>query len=376
MKRTMIILLSLTILLSGCHAEDRDNVFELEPTIPVESQAESNTQPTEPAQLPKPEAGYYQYGNMQTGDPAGNFVLFEGSVLFTDISPLGQHRLYAYNLSDGSVSFLCKDASCTHGANCPSGMILGNLEQYRGHLYAMDHNYRVVEWKNGAFEPVVDGRVNAFWHSENRLFVITGDHSLLSYENDAGKPETVSEEYTERWNTAFGSRVYSGFGFGTGLCCIDISGEDALEILIPNAQGKTDGKSFYYTDYETDYLYRCAMDGSSPELLVPHPVLPGSLNFDEDFLYFRQYRTLSALYGEGSDILYRLSKSESSQPEPVAVLPEPIEEVYTIPGYDLLFVCTIELGELVDGYYPDAQRHIFTVSTTDGSLTRLELPHI
>lgn len=346
MKRKLIILtlLVFSILLTACKASDPENLFE----ATQEPEAEAvQTQP--PADFVS-EAGY-QYGNMQKNVPSGNFIAYENAVLF-----FHHNILYTYDMSTGSVNAFCQDATCGHrtqdcaayGADC-------NLEQADGILYAGHLGAEVRELKNGRFHTITDKGISHFWHGNGQLFAVTEDASLLAYDN--GKPGMVLEEYTGFWETIFGDYLY--FNSAYNVCRVNLqSGEK--EILIKNADHITDGHHIYYAPEGSFCLYRCAMDGSNPELLLEQPVLPASWNFDDDYFYFRLY-TNSDLDSEDGKILYRISKVEPTQVEEIAKLPAPIAAVYTVPGFEKLFV-TLRSDE------------IYVVNRDGSNLQPLEFP--
>ena len=98
-------------------------------------------------------------------------------------------------------------------------------------------------------------------------------------------------------------------------------------------------------------------------LLLDKPVLPASLNFDDEYLYFRLF-TDQKIDGteEGKDI-YRMSKADPSQVEKIATLDQTAYMTFTVPGRDVLFVNTYPYGS---GVY---------VMDSDGSnLRKLEMP--
>ena len=365
MKKTISLLVAfgLSITLCACNAKDPENLLE--------TQAPTKTVQEEPSSPVVIEEGYYQYGNMQVSVPAGDFILYGDQVLF-EVIPDGHSLLCTYDLSTGKVNTLCKDATCTHGSACPSGGADCNLEQYQGKLYARNYSRQITQFVDGRFEKITDGGVFCFWHANGNLYAVTDDHALVVFENGSHTPRILIDEYAEHWNVVFGHYLYSGFG----RCCrVDLSAENPqLEVLVEDADCKTDGRYIYYLDHKYYHLYRCNMDGSNPELLIDQSVFTGSLNFDDEYLYFRLCKDEYELYGEGSNVLYRAPKSDPTQMEQIAQLPEPIETVHTVPGYDLLFVGTIDLGECVDGFYPDAIRYNYVMHTDGSNMTHLELP--
>lgn len=370
-----LVVFYLCAIFAGCDAKDPENLFETtaetENVLQDTLQAPAITEPNVSIN-----ADYYQYGNMQKNLPVGNYILYGNSVLFTWISN-GVQLLYTYDIATEEVSLLCKDATCTHNPqdisakDCPSNKVWGNLEQYQGELYAKNQDWQVAELKGSQFGKLLNGRVSCFWHADGKLYVETEDKSLMVYEDGSNTPRTLLDEYTERWNTVFGQYLYSGFG--QGVCRVNLASENPqIEILKKDCSGITDGQYIYYLDpTDHDHLYRCDMDGNNSELLVDQPVFLGSINFDDEYLYFRLY-SLDDMFGEGSCNLYRMCKASPTQMEVIAEFPEPIHSVYTVPGYDLLFVETVVLGEEESDngvYYP------YVMSIDSGNITPLELPN-
>lgn len=318
----------------------------------------------------------YPYGNMQTAIPSGNFMPYEGGILFTWNTD-GQKLLYRYDPKEGRISLLCKDAACGH-KSCVSGQVTGALELCNGKLYARTSGNQLSSLEGARFEPVISGEIVHFCHGGGDLYVETADRSLLVYKNGSGTPRVLLEEYTELWNTVFGQYLYSGFG--QGICRVDISVKDPqLEILVEGSFGITDGQHLYYPDPKDDTLHRCAMDGTGGERLTTAPIYPGSLNFDQDYLYFRLYQAETDLFGEAGRTLYRMSKDDPQHIEPIAFLPEAISAIYTIPGQDLLFVVTCSLGEPEkDGngvtVHPNAQDNLYVMNADGSGMTHLEFP--
>ncbi len=372
MKKCALFLaaLSLCAMFAGCDAEDPENLFEVPETTAPQDTVQLSTA-TEPAA--SVDSDYYQYGNMQRNAPDGNFILYDGKIWFTWIED-GINLLYTYDVATGEVGLLCKDATCTHdpvdasALNCLANKVYGNLEQYRGELYAKSTDMQLIKWNGARFEKLLDGNVTCFWHGNGTLFVETQDMSLLAYEDESDPPRALLDEYAERWNTTFGRYVYSG-GFGKGFCRVDLTAENPqLEVLVPGVMGITDGQYFYYSDEaDGDRLYRCDMNGQNTELLVDQPVFMASFNFDDEYLYFRMYNP-DDMFGEGSHTLYRMDKADPGRMEQMGEFPESIHSVYTVPGYDLLFVETVVFGtEGENGTY-----YCYVMDLNSGSITPLD----
>ena len=348
-----LIFIVFCLALSACDASDPENLFGAGIVQSPEAEQEETTAPPpeveqeEISTLPvAAEDGYYQYGNMQIDLPSGNYILYEGSVLFNRISD-GQSLLYTYDMDTGEVSLVCKDATCSHRrTDCPSNLVWGNLEQYDGRFYAEIEDRsggigaglvrRVAEWKNGRFEQIIDGSVEAFWHANGNLYVETADNALLVYENGSDTPRTLMDEYAERKNVVFGQYLYSSFG--QGICRVDLLAEASqVEVLVEDAStAMVDGEYIYYPNLQ-DILYRCDLDGGNPIPLTDRPIYPGAINFDDDYFYFR-YQNGEAPYGEEAGDLYRFDKDDPSQIEKIAEFPEAIDRIFTVPGHDLLFI--------------------------------------
>ena len=113
-----------------------------------------------------------------------------------------------------------------------------------------------------------------------------------------------------------------------------------MEILVSNAGGITDGQHIYYTDYDTCYLYRCDMDGSNVQCLLDQPVLLASMNFDDEYFYYRLFTDYQLDDGPDTYDIYRFPKSDPGKVEKLATLPVPAYQVFTVPGTGKLFVNT------------------------------------
>ena len=88
-----LIFIVFCLALSACDASDPENLFGAGIVQSPEAEQEETTAPPpeveqeEISTLPvAAEDGYYQYGNMQIDLPSGNYILYEGSVLFNRIS--------------------------------------------------------------------------------------------------------------------------------------------------------------------------------------------------------------------------------------------------------------------------------------------------
>lgn len=359
MKRQIILffVMCLCLILCACTpAADPENLFASEET----TEAQDRTVPT----IPSMEKDYYQYGNMQVGIPAGNFMRYGDAVLFWWITD-GQIISYSYDIASGKLSYLCKDAACDH-MDCISAQVYGAMEQYQGTIYAETKSNHIAALNGNQFERVLSGAVNDFVHGNGNLYVMTADNSLLAYENGSNTPRVLLDEYTQFRNVVFGKYLYSGFG--QNVCRVDLTAEEPeLEVLVANAFGKFDGEYIYY---DIEYkLYRCDMDGNNPEQLTADSIHPGSLNFDDAYLYFRMMQNPDGGSAGDCQSLYRMSKADPTEVKKIAEFPETecIQAVYTIPGQDLLFVeCT---------HSEETERYDLYVMHTDGSdLVQVEFP--
>ena len=307
----------------------------------------------------------YAYGNMQKNLPSGNFMLHDGHVyFFTSDERLG---LYSYDLETGKVSSFCTDATCMHNTSkCVARNVGTNLEAYNGELYAMSDNDEIMILKGDSFEAYLDGSIACFWHSGGKLYVETADRSLLVYENGSKNPRTVLDEYACNWNVIYGQYLYGSTG--DSVVRVDLSQEvPVIETVVQDGimhSSMTDGSHIYYMNVaDHNYLYRCDLDGSNPTCLLDKGVLSASMNFDDEYLYFRLY-TNEELDGTDSTDLYRMSKADPSQVERIAVFPEPVYQVFTVPGEDILFVTTRD----------NVERQIYTLTTDGSNIQKLEIP--
>ncbi|MFR0734870.1 MAG: DUF5050 domain-containing protein [Oscillospiraceae bacterium] len=164
-----------------------------------------------------------------------------------------------------------------------------------------------MEVKSDTLDPIIDGGLYSFWHSQGDLYVKTKDSSLLVYENGGGEPRTVLEEFTGIWSVVFGQYLYANVE--ENIVRVDLeANEPQEEVLVKNAGGVIDGNHIYYVDYESWYLYRCEMDGSNPVLILEKPVLLASMNFENDYFYFRLYTGMELDEGEDCYDIYRFPK--------------------------------------------------------------------
>ena len=308
------------------------------------------------------EKGTYQHGNMQKM-PAGEFSRLGNDVLFTFVSN-GRSRLYSYDLTTGKVRLYCDDATCTH-SDCLAESVTHGLEVYQGELYGMNGAHQAVVVDGTELKALTKGEITYFRHHDNKAYIKTADWSLVVLEEGSDEPRIILEEYTGIWGTIFDNYIYATTS--DSIIRVDLTGDNPTEeVLVPNAGGTTDGQYIYYVDRKSNYLYRCDLDGSNAKLLVEKEVLLASINFDNEYFY---YRLNTRPTGSGADSydIYRFPKSDPAKIEKIAALPVPAYQVYTVPGADILFVNTFERsnGEQGDIY----------VTGTDGShVIKLEIP--
>lgn len=305
----------------------------------------------------------YQYGNMQKNLPPGGFMRLEDEVLF-EYQSNGRILLYCYNLTTGKVSSFCKDATCNH-SSCASSRLGGNLEVYKGKLYSLTGSGKVAEIKDSEKEILLNAEINDFFHHNNKLYIRTFDSSLIVLENGYKKPQVVIEEYTGYWNVIFGQYLYGTTS--NNMIRIDLTAEEPKEeVIVVNGGGITDGVHIYYIDNQTYYLYRCNMDGSNDQLLLNKPVLKASMNFDDEYFYYRLHAGSPLYEGEGSHDIYRFPKEDPTRIEKFVTLETAAYQVYTVPGTGIVFVTTIA----ADG----EKRPIYIIDTNANTTTQLEIP--
>ena len=340
MKKLFLISLAFCICLSlsACVATDPNNLFEITET-PVDTTV-SSTDETQP----KPDdvilyQGIYQYGNMQKNLPSGDFLLFGNEVLFVRDFDIG-FLVCSYDLISGDVGIYCKDATCKHDT-CVAGTLTWGMEVYEGKLYGVnsgtsDAQILVAEGDN--MKTILNAG-GLFSHDEGNLYIRTADSSLMVLEKGEKEPRMLLEEYTGYWLTIFGNYLYATTN--SDITRVDLTAEEPKEeVVVPNAGGMTDGEHIYYIDRQTTYLYRCAMDGSNPELLVEQPVLLASINFDEEYFYYRLLTDQKLNGTPDSCDIYRFPKDDPSKIEKIVTLPVSAYQVFTVPGTGKIFVKT------------------------------------
>ena len=365
-------LLLMCLVLPACNATDPNNLFETTEGNPADTTAATvvTTEGIEPSEQSGTkefdgsvmfEEGY-QYGNMQKNLPSGSYMRLGNYVLFDHHS--GIFRLYTYDLTTGEVSSFCKDATCRH-RSCAASRLLGNLEVYKGKIYTMTDNWKIAEIRDDEQIILHKAQVNGFFHHNDKLYIRTPDSSLVVLEEGSDQPRVILEEYTGYWNVIFGQYLYACAS--GNIVCVDLAAEEPeIDVVVPEAGGVTDGHFIYYTDEKTNYFYRCDMDGGNAQRLVDQPVLRASLNFDDEYVYYRLY-TDQQLYGNTDcHDVYRFPKDDPTRIEKIITLEEAAYQVFTVPGTGKIFVHTIAAeGE---------ERPIYVMNTDGSNIELLVIP--
>lgn len=377
-KRIAAALLAAGILACvGCRAVDKDNQFELP------SEAFATMGQTEPTAAPTGAAPVldgresltvpYQYGNMQMNVPSGNFMAYGDKVIFAAAAGNG-FDLFTVDKETLEVRLLCQDASCNHRRReCISYQKTGNLEQYDGRIFVLggDLTGPVLELDGDHFESVTGGDTAAFWHSGGDLYVKTPDSELLVYEKGSRSPRTLVEEYPAVQNVVVGDSIY-GWDIGTDSIVKTNLEDPKPETVAQGIYFMTDGSFAYAVHTDTDgCLYRYDLDFGNEVRLTEQEIFPASVNFDEEYLYFR-YGDLSrdnVIWGPGGHELYRVAKDGSTAPENIAELQEDVFfEVYTVPDCPYVFAeCQHKAGEEVEYVY-------YAVAKDGSGVQKLEIP--
>ena len=363
MKKTAFFALALCVclLFTACKATDPDNLFEM----PLDQE----TVPTEPKEF-KNYVGTYPYGNMQV---SGNYLLLDNEVLFSYLDN-GKARLFAYDLNTEEVRFYCDDATCSHNS-CVSEAITTDLTIHEGKLYGRMWpkdvpgivHYPAVANGNQA-EPLIKADTNKFFHYEDMLYMETEDGLLVKWK-EGEDPQPVMELVGSPGNfVTCGEYLYYGDFVEALFYRVKLTEEQPqAEVLIENARSSMiDGKHIYYCDPESGFLYRCDLDGSNPECLLQQKIW--DYNFDEEYVYFNL--STSAVYhdpgNEDSYTVYRMGKDEPTRIEKVAVLPDLVGYIYTVPGTGTLFVENWRRN--------DIKAQVYTVNIDGTGMKMLDIP--
>ena len=364
---------------TGCRAVDKDNQFELpSEALATMGQTEPTAAPTRAApvldgweSLTVP----YQYGNMQMNVPSGNFMAYGDRVLFAAAAGNG-FDLFTVDKETMEVRLLCQDASCNHRrTECVSYQKTGNLEQYDGRIFVLGGDLRgpVLELDGDRFENVTGGDAAAFWHANGNLYVKTPDSELLVYEAGSRTPRTLVEEYPAVQNVVVGDSIY-GWDVSTDSIVKTDLDDPRPETVAQGIYFMTDGDFVYAVHSDTDgCLYRYDLDFGNEVRLTDQEIFPASVNFDEEYLYFR-YGDLSldnVIWGPGGHELYRMPKDGSTAPEKIAELQEDVFfEVYTVPDCPYVFAeCQHKAGEDIEYVY-------YAVAKDGSGVQKLEIPEI
>lgn len=363
MKKRIAFVALLSVIFSfiACNATDRNNLFEVttEVTTVVADNSDSSFEEL------RIDDEYYQYGNMQKNRPSGNFMLLGNEVAFK-YTEGGNYKLYTYNLEDGTVFPYCRDATCTHRGACSYGSLNGSIEVYRGKLYSRNSKKQPVELTETGQRILVPKVTGAAFHHSDNLYVVTQDSSLVVFENGSDEYRVILDEYIGFWNVIFGKYLYANDG--VNIIRIDLSAEQPkVEVIVSDAYGLVDGQHIYYVDQKTNRLYRCNMDGSEPLLLIEQPVLPASLNFDDEYFYYRLFIDNQVDTGADCCDLYRIVRSDPSKIEKIATLPTAIFQVHTVPGTGIIFVTSYQCSNGEDN-------DIYVMNTDGSNLCRVNLP--
>lgn len=356
MKRHICALfaLCLIIILAACQKEEPATEPRRESDSPLSS---------EPGEIAVEED--YPYGNLQKNAPSGNFMLYGNKVVFLAYTAKG-NRLCTYDTETGEVSLFFKDATSTESVG-----LYGNLESYDGKLYGLDFGTSVIEISSSGVDQLTSGNLYSFCHNAGSLYVKTKDSSLMVYENGKSQPRTILDEYTALWSVGFGQYIYANGENDIIRVRLDVDAPQE-EVVVKNASGVVEGHHIYYIDDKTCYLYRCNMDGSDPVLLLEQPVLLASMNFDNDYFYFRLFPNQEMEGNNDCYDLYRFPKSDPTQIEKIVTLPMPVFLVYTVPGYDKIFVNV--LSPWAENGNREEKDYIYIMGTDGSNPQLLELP--
>ena len=414
-KTYLFAVVFICILLTACKAEDKGNLFEmpseeLNHAIAAQdtdeamyealnTETEDTMMPDEPGITDETDKqdqegsqeqkndevsaadidSTYAYGNMQKDLPAGNFADHQDSILFIYYNGK-QIRLYEINKDTLEVTPFCKDATCNHRTSkCASLGVDGNLEACDGIIYAgkmrladaMTGTWtmQIMQLKGDHFECILEGGYNGFWHDNHSLYVQTKDGSLLAYDEDLNHSQVLVDEYAYYWNTKFGSKIYGTNGLN-GVFCTDLSDPipSAKHLNCPGESAITDGIYIYSFDRDCN-LFCSDMNGENAVQLYDVPVYPTSLNFDEEYIYFRYYEGTDGWEGDLSNKIYRASKKDLTHPEKIAEVSLYASTIYIVPGYDKLFVYAYAAPG-----YNDPEQEIYAINKDGSGQEKLEIP--
>ena len=367
------LLICLCVALVACTVRGPDALFETEPDNAGVSTPEDTQSDVVDIMY---YTGKYQYGNMQKTN-SGNFLLLNNEVVF---DPFQQNHnvLYSYDLLTEKTQPLCKDATCKHGA-CVAGKLQSNLEVYKGKLYGIDYKTR-----DGASLPAVvnenvpeiilDKSISSFFHHEDKLYIEARNHSLMVLEEGQEEPQTVLEECSGFWYAIWENYLYTNtWDFNIKRTDITMHNSEE-EVLVANAQGMSDGQYIYYVDHTTSQLYRCNMDGSDPQLIEDREVMGGSINFDDEYFYYRLFTDESLVETPDCYDIYSFPKDDPTQIEKIVTLPDPVSQVFTVPGTGKIFVTSYQFEKDEDDNIIYGDPLVYVMGTDGSNPTKLEFP--
>ena len=390
MKHSVIgLLLVLCLLLSACGAATPD-AAQTQPTETTET-----TVPTpEPEAVTKyPEAhgvtpvgeDYYQYGNMQKGS-FGEFILYGDEILFNTVR---NGFVFSYDMETGKVRMFCIKEGCAHdGSDCVYVESSGGIEQYGGKLYHKKYNPNTLNsvqiLENGKWNDVVKDVIE-HWYYDGDLYTVTRvGRKLQVYEDGVGEPKTITENYTLAESFMmdgylYGSKFLNPYMPDDQLVRVDPKAETySEEVVLKNAYYMIDEDHIYYVSHTSSegfdemsfpgFFYRSDLDGSNKESLLTNGwVYPASLNFDDEYIYYRTgYEMNGPMYTHN---IYRMSKADPTKREMIATLPESVYQIFTVPGQNLLFA--------TGAPYYEGNNHtqnIYVMNADGSNLRQLELP--
>ena len=181
----------------------------------------------------------------------------------------------------------------------------GNLESYDGKLYVLNPASQAMEVKSDTLDPIIDGGLYSFgivrviYMSKPRI------PSLLVYENGGGPPHSVRRIYGYL-GVVFGQYLYANVE--ENIVRVDLGGKRASgRSTGKNAGGVIDGNHIYYVDYEAGICI-VVIWMAAIRLIVEKPVLLASMNFENDYFYFRLYTGMELDEGEDCYDIYRFPR--------------------------------------------------------------------
>ena len=355
MKRFTAWILSLIFVLSlaACGVKPADN-----------TQTQNFADPTPVTFEADPD---YYYGNRQK-NTRRTFLKLDDEILF-NFDPGKRTYLYAYHLETGEVRRFCPDPDCDH-KRCP-GVPYYNLEVYDGKLYGTigyePDRLKVVDGTQTEY--ITEEKASFSIHVGSKIYMRTEKDALAVLEEGQEKAQVILENFSPDGGAIFGPYLYTMIAEYTdfNIVRVDLTAETPVqETLVANSLGMADGQHIYYVNMETYQLYRCNMDGSNPQLLLEQQVMPISINFDNEYFYYRLLTEPTNLGADAYDI-YRFPKSDPSKIEKIVTLEAPVHSIFTAPGTGKLFVTICGTS-----YTRDAD--IYVMGTDGSNPTRLEIP--